>query len=137
MSAKCLSVSSRTQCVLTVTTDPIYSELENLEELEIWGLGTQNLPYDGYLPIKLAFDPFVAGKAEICDILAVVCPHPPGASKISLIIGTNTDLLRRLPEQSTSNPSVHPMLRQVYQCLVQEEKAPAEVVGLNLVVGPK
>lgn len=33
--------------------------LQKLEELEIWGIGTQNFPYDGYLPVKLTFDPSV------------------------------------------------------------------------------
>ena len=67
--------------------------LQKLEELEIWGLGTQNFPYDGYLPVRLTFDPSTAGVAET---LAIVCPRPPGADKNSLIIGTNTDLVRRL-----------------------------------------
>ena len=108
--------------------------LQKLEELEIWGLGTQNFPYDGYLPIKLTFDPSVAGKAETFDTLAVVCPRPPGADRSSLIIGTNTDLVRRLltplaQVQSTPAVKVHPMLAQVYQNLVHEQKAPAEGVG--------
>lgn len=96
------------------------------------GIGTQNFPYDGYLPAKLTFEPSVAGKAETFDTLAVVCLRPPGASKSSLI-GTNTDLVRRLTplvqEPDTSTTSVHTMLRQAYQRLVQEQKAPAEGVG--------
>ncbi|CAI9613085.1 unnamed protein product, partial [Staurois parvus] len=108
--------------------------LQKLEELEIWGIGTQNFPYDGYLPVRLTFDPSVAGKTETFDTLAVVCPRPVGVSTGSLIIGTNTDLVRRLLtpvvlESDTSTTSVHPLLRQAYQRLVQEQKAPAEGVG--------
>ena len=108
--------------------------LQRLEDLEIWGIGTQSFPYDGYLPIKLTFDPSLAGKAETFDTLAVVCPRPPGANKSSLIIGTNTDLVRRLLTQLVQGQDaptlkVHPMLRQAYQRLGLEQKAPAEGVG--------
>ncbi|XP_040195295.1 uncharacterized protein LOC120928256 [Rana temporaria] len=108
--------------------------LQKLEELEIWGLGTQNFPYDGFLPIKLTFDPSVAGEAEVFDALAVVCPRPPGADKSSIIIGTNTNLVRRLltplmQKQDTSAIKIHPILTQVYQNLLHEQRAPAEGVG--------
>lgn len=108
--------------------------IQKIEELEIWGLGAQSFPYDGYLPIKLTFDPSVAGKTEVFDTLAVVCPRPPGASKMSLIIGTNTDLVRRLltPLVETSNhqdPNIHPMLKTAYQRLVLEQKTPGEGIG--------
>ena len=52
------------------------------EELEIWGIGTQKLPYDEYIPIKITFNPLLAGKPETFDTLAVVCPRPPGAGQI-------------------------------------------------------
>lgn len=108
--------------------------LQKLEELEIWGLGTQNFPYEGFIPIKLTFDPSVAGKAETFDTLAVVCPRPPGAHGSSLIIGTNTDLVRRLltplvQKESAQAMKVHPMLTQVYKNIVHEQKAPLEGVG--------
>lgn len=45
-----------------------------LEEFEIWGIGTQKCTYDGYIPIKITFDPAMAGKPETFDTLAVVCP---------------------------------------------------------------
>ncbi|XP_073455926.1 LOW QUALITY PROTEIN: uncharacterized protein [Aquarana catesbeiana] len=108
--------------------------LQKLEELEIWGLVTQNFPYEGYIPIKLTFDPSVAGKAETFDTLAVVCPRPPGTHRSSLIIGTNTDLVRRLltplvQKESTLATKVRPMLTQVYEDIVHEQKAPPEGVG--------
>lgn len=76
----------------------------------------------------------MAGRAETFNTLAVLCPRPPGANRSSLIIGKNTDLVRRLltplvQEKSTPVKSVHPMLTQVYQDLVQEQKAPPERVG--------
>lgn len=108
--------------------------LQKLEELEIWGLGTQNFPYDGYLPVRLTFDPSTAGEAETFDALAIVCPRPPGADKNSLIIGTNTDLVRRLLaplvlQKGTLPTKIHPMLAQTYRDLRQEEEAPEEGVG--------
>lgn len=70
--------------------------LSNLEELEIWGIGTDKFPYDGHIPIKIPFGPAVTGKMETFDTLAIVCPRPPGAEQNSLLIGTNMDLVRRL-----------------------------------------
>ncbi|XP_077327937.1 NACHT, LRR and PYD domains-containing protein 10-like [Lithobates pipiens] len=107
--------------------------LQKLEELEICGLETQNFLY-GYLPVKLTFDPSIAGKTETFDALAVVCPRPPGADRSSLIIGTNTDLVRRLlvplvQQEKTLPTKIHPMLAQVYRDLKHEEKALEEGVG--------
>lgn len=70
--------------------------LRKLEELKIWEIGTTKCPYDGYIPIQIAFGPAVVGKVEAFDTLAVVCPRPPGAGEKSILIGTNTDLVRRL-----------------------------------------
>lgn len=67
-----------------------------LEELEIWGIGTAKCPYDGYIPIQIALGPAAVGKLEAFDTLTVVCPRPPGAGWNSILIGTNTDLVKRL-----------------------------------------
>ena len=63
--------------------------------------------------------------------MAIVCPCPPGADKNSLIIGTNTDLVRRLLaplvlQKGTLPTKIHPMLARD---LRQEEEAPEEGVG--------
>lgn len=52
-----------------------------LEGLKIWGIGSQKFPYDGYIPIKITFEPSVAGKTETFNMLALVCPRPPTAWK--------------------------------------------------------
>lgn len=51
-----------------------------------------------------------------------------------MIVGMNTDLVRRLlialiSEREPATEGVHPMLWQMYQHLVQEQKAPADGVG--------
>lgn len=39
--------------------------LQKLDELKIWGIGTQTFPYNSYLPVELTFDPYVAGKTDV------------------------------------------------------------------------
>uniref|UniRef100_A0A8C5LMT5 ribonuclease H n=1 Tax=Leptobrachium leishanense TaxID=445787 RepID=A0A8C5LMT5_9ANUR len=105
--------------------------LQKLKDLEIWGIGTEKLPYDGYLQVKLEMGSEVVGQSGGYDALAIVCPRPPGANRSSMIVGTNTDLVRRLltPIVLEEGPTkgVHPMLRSIYQRMVEEQKAPAEV----------
>ena len=106
--------------------------LMELEDLEIWGIGTQKLPYDGCLQVKLEFSSATVGQPGVCDALAIVCPRPPGANRSSMIVGTNTDLVRRLitplvTEESSTSEEMHPMLRPIYQRIIQEQRAPAEV----------
>lgn len=71
------------------------------------GYWSQELPYDVYLSVRLAFDPSVVGQLETFKTLAIVCLHPPGAIRSFLIVGTNTDLIRRLltPIVSESDPA--------------------------------
>lgn len=38
--------------------------LQKLEELDIWGIGTQKFPYDGYIPVKLTFSSPATKKSE-------------------------------------------------------------------------
>uniref|UniRef100_A0A8C5WE77 ribonuclease H n=1 Tax=Leptobrachium leishanense TaxID=445787 RepID=A0A8C5WE77_9ANUR len=105
--------------------------LQKLKDLEIWGIGTEKLPYDGYLQVKSEIGSEVIGQSGGCDALAIVCPRPSGANRSSMIVGTNTDLVRRLLTpmvlEEGSTKGVHPMLRPVYQRMVEEQKAPAEV----------
>ncbi|XP_040195270.1 LOW QUALITY PROTEIN: uncharacterized protein LOC120928229 [Rana temporaria] len=49
-----------------------------------------------------------------------------------MIVGTNTDLVRRLitplvTEERSTSEEMHPMLRPIYQRIIQEQRAPAEV----------
>lgn len=64
--------------------------LQKLEELEIWG------HFDGYIPIQMYFVPAANGKEEAYDTLAVVCSRSPGVGGNSILVGTNTDLVKRL-----------------------------------------
>lgn len=85
-------ISSTKESISSIPQSPDIAEVRRTT-VEIWGIRTKNFPYTGYLPVKLTVDPSVSGKAETFDTLAVLCPCPPGASKSSLIIGTNTDLI--------------------------------------------
>lgn len=44
----------------------------------------------------MSCDPLRAGKPQDFDTLAIVCPWLPGSTGNLLILGTNTDLVKRL-----------------------------------------
>lgn len=69
---------------------PTPKEAEWARSMGSWN---SEFPYDGYLPIKLTFDSSMTGTFDTLDF---VCPRVPGATKSSLIIGSNTDLVKRL-----------------------------------------
>lgn len=88
-----------------------------LRKLEIWGIRTAKCPYDGHIPIQVAFGPVAAGKEEAFNTLAVVCPRPPRAEQNSILIRINTDLVRRLlssvlGEDGSIPNKIHPKLLQ-------------------------
>lgn len=108
--------------------------LRKLEELEIWGIGVAKCPYDGYIPIWISFRPAAVGKVEAFDALAVVCPRPPRAGQNSILVGTNTDLVRRLlcsvlTEEGSVKSPIDPQLLKAYRRVAREKKAPEEGVG--------
>lgn len=78
----------------------------------------------------MTFGPSLAGKTEIFDTLAVGCPRPLRAGHNSLLIRTNTDLVRRLftplAAEGSAMEKIHLQLRQDFQHVVQEQRAPAE-----------
>lgn len=89
----------------------------------IWGIGTDKFPYVGYISIKITF-----------DTLVVVCPRPPGAKQNSILIVTNTDLVRRLlvpliGKEDSVPKRIHPQFHQAFKRGTQEQSAPAEGVG--------
>ncbi|XP_068118921.1 uncharacterized protein [Hyperolius riggenbachi] len=115
--------------------------LQKLEDLEIWGLSAKKFPYDGYLQIKISADPLIFGQSGTFDALAIVCSRPPGSDRSSMIVGTNTHLVRRMLEPLLSREAhlaegeLHPLLRPIYQGLIQEQEAPAEGVGKLWLLG--
>lgn len=66
-----------------------------MENLEIWGLSSHKYPYDGYLPIKLEFTENVVGLPQAVDTLALVCPDSQPEKRIAILVGTNTNIVRR------------------------------------------
>lgn len=116
--------------------------LKALKDLEIWGIGTESLPYDGYLQVKLDLGPEVTGQPRSCEALAIVCPRPTGDHRGgSMIVGTNTDLVRRLLTpvilEEGHTGELHPMLRPVYNKIAEERLAPSEVGRVWRLGGPR
>lgn len=73
-------------------------------------------------------------KEAAFDTLTVVCPRPPGAGRNSILVGTNTDLVRRLlssvlDEDGSTTNKIHPQLRQACRWVEMEKKALKEEVG--------
>lgn len=107
--------------------------LRKLNGLEIWGIGTKSLPYDGYVIVHLEFGPSIMGQSESSETLAIVCSRPPGANRSSVIVGTNTGVVRRLLapidlecdlKVSKVHPALHPLC-----CQLQKEQRAPEAVG--------
>ena len=94
-----------------------------IECLEIWGLSVNKYPYDGYMCLKLEFSEVVVGIAETIETLVLVCPEPVMEREISIVVGTNTSIVRRLfqsckahkGDHFLSTLSVHPVIRQAYE----------------------
>lgn len=59
-------------------------------------LSADQYPYDGYICLKLEFTGDVVGVAENIETLVLVCPDPAMKGEISIVVGTNTSIVRRL-----------------------------------------
>lgn len=103
-----------------------------VENLEIWGLSSHKYPYDGYLPIKLEFTENVVGLPQIVDTLALVCPDSQPEKRVAVLVGTNTNIVRRLFEACKQKLgdhflhtlSVHPVVREVYENIQKSDGSP-------------
>lgn len=99
--------------------------LQPLENLEIWGLSSHKYPYDGYLSIQLEFTGAVTGVRQAVDTLALVCPDPVKDENIAMLVGTNTQLVKRLFESCREQAgdtflgtlAIHPVLREAYETM--------------------
>lgn len=96
-----------------------------IEYLEIWGLSADQYPYDGYMCLKPEFAGDVVGVAETIETLVLVCPDPAMKGEISIVIGTNTSIVRSLfhsckkqdGDNFLHNMSVHPVIEKAYERL--------------------
>lgn len=103
-----------------------------VENLEIWGLSSHKYPYDGYLPIKLEFTENVVGLPQAVDTLALVCPDSQPEKRIAILVGTNTNIVRRLFEACKQKLgvhflhtlSIHPVVREVYESIQKFDGSP-------------
>ncbi|KAL7881152.1 hypothetical protein SRHO_G00034060 [Serrasalmus rhombeus] len=96
---------------------------ENLRKhLEIWGLSAAQYPYDGYLCVRLEFAQDVVGVTVAVETLVLVCPDPAVKADVSLLVGTNMSVVRKLfescklkgGEDFLSTMSVHPVFKESY-----------------------
>ena len=107
--------------------------IQPVENLEIWGLSSHKYPYDGYLPIRLEFTEAVAGVPQTIDTLALVCPDPVKEDGIAILVGTNTNLVKKLFETCRekagdgflSTLTIHPVMKDAYQSISQTVHKPA------------
>uniref|UniRef100_A0A8C5MGG5 CCHC-type domain-containing protein n=1 Tax=Leptobrachium leishanense TaxID=445787 RepID=A0A8C5MGG5_9ANUR len=114
--------------------------LKKLKDLEIWGMGMEKFPYDGYIQVKLEFSSEIAGQPRVCDTLAIVCPRPSGANRSSMIVGMNADVLRHLltPLVTEENPApkkAHSMSRPACPRRVKEQRTTTEIRRLRRTEG--
>lgn len=97
--------------------------LTPIENLQIWGLSADEYPYDGYLRLKLEFTGAVVGVTETIETLVLVCPDPAVKGEYSILVGTNTSIVRRLYHSCKDKGgdnflhtlTVHPMIREAYE----------------------
>lgn len=109
--------------------------LTPLDCLEIWGLSVNEYPYDGYLCLKLEFNSDVVGVAETVETLVLVCPDPTIKGEASIIVGTNTSVVRQLfdscrlqgGENFLTSMTVHPEIKEAYQRFQESSEEVAEV----------
>uniref|UniRef100_A0A674CT74 Gypsy retrotransposon integrase-like protein 1 n=1 Tax=Salmo trutta TaxID=8032 RepID=A0A674CT74_SALTR len=105
--------------------------------LEIWGLSSDQYPYDGYLSLKLEFSGSVVGVAETMEALVLVCPDPAMKGDVSILVGTNTSVVRRLMtackekegEGFLSTLQVHPAIKEAYERLIESSTDDEEKRG--------
>lgn len=109
--------------------------IQPLENLEIWGLSSHRYPYDGYLSLKLEFTEAVAGVHQVVDTLALVCPDPLAKGGIAILVGTNTQLVKKLfeccqehgGEGFISTLQVHPLIREAFESCKASLVAPKDL----------
>ena len=97
--------------------------LTPIECLEIWGLSAKEYPYNGYMCLKLEFTGDVVGVAETIETLVLVCPDPVMKGDVSVVVGTNTSIVRRLfhsckihgGDNFLNTLSVHPVIKEAYE----------------------
>lgn len=70
--------------------------LKPIKHLEMWGLSSEQYPYDGYLSLKLEFSGSVVGVTETIEALVLVCSAPAVKCEVFILVGTNTSVVRRL-----------------------------------------
>ena len=94
--------------------------------LEIWGVSAGDYPYDGYVSARLEFSEADVGVSEVLETLALVCPDPAETGGASILVGTNTPIVRRLMRACQGRAdgnrlraqAVHP----VFRAALEEER---------------
>lgn len=108
--------------------------LTPIENLEIWGLSSNSYPYDGCLSVQLEFPGSVTGVTETINALVLVCPDPIMKGEVSILVGTNTSVVKKLVEACKNKVGgnflttlpVHPMMKAAYENAMLTASQPAD-----------
>lgn len=77
------------------------------------------------IPVKIEFPGTIVGVPRKIDTLALVCPDPMETSNVSILVGTNTSMVKRLfescqeeaGEHCLSTLTIHPVIKEAYETL--------------------
>ena len=104
------------------------------------GAGGQNVPYDGYICVKMKFPESTVGTDQEIDTYALVCPDSDFTIRVPVIVGTNTfrGLERLCKEKWGPNFITKLPLRSevayAYSDLVEDPEG--KVGGVKFTTGP-
>lgn len=99
--------------------------IESLKtSLRIDGAGGQDVPYDGYIRLRVKLPKEVAGVGKEVCTMALVCPNTSLSSEIPVVLGTNTfsalaeNNLRKGQTSFLLNMPVRTEVAHIYQSIV-------------------
>lgn len=86
------------------------------------------------MSLKLEFTGDVVGVAEIVETLVLMCPDPAMKGEVSIVVGKNTSIIRRLfhscrthgGDHFLSTLTVHPVIGEAYEKFQKTSENTAE-----------
>ena len=76
-----------------------HRSLQPLNNLQVVGASGKTVPYVGYIEISLRFSESTAGVSEEMATLALVTPSRDGHDRTPLLLGTNTNVIKRMMQR--------------------------------------
>lgn len=86
-------------------------------------VSSKSYPYDGCLSLSLEFPGSVTGVTETIDALVLVWPDLLMKGEVSILVGINTSVVKKLVEvckekigkDFLSSQTVHPVMKNAYE----------------------